>query len=323
MKPEDLSTEAKAANDALIAKYNAPVDMDLNIPEKQKKKIGKKAVTDASAIYGIKTNTIVSNEDIELNFILGTAHKKRPSGFRWLERKYGIDQTIMVNIRNKSSKTIYIDLGNTFYVCAGQSICYYAPSSTATTHGSQSGGSINLGAVAGALGIGGVAGTLANGVNVGGGSSNSNTNTTYSQRVIAVPPMASINLPPQYMFGNESMRRTETKVITKGLQVSASSYYGSFIGAYFPKDSAKGPMLFGDRYKYSEENSPLQVSNILAYSFEEDCSSLKSITSSLYLRELIGNYDTEEINIITEGILYNLFGIDSTKDSNVGEFPRY
>ena len=33
VKPEDLSPEAKAANDALIAKYNAPVE--LVIPEKQ------------------------------------------------------------------------------------------------------------------------------------------------------------------------------------------------------------------------------------------------------------------------------------------------
>ena len=102
VKPEDLSPEAKAANDALIVKYNAPVE--LNVDEKLKKKIGTKAVLNASAVYGIKTNTIVANEDIELIFMLGTAKKKRPSGFRWVERKRGIDQTIMVNVRNKSNK---------------------------------------------------------------------------------------------------------------------------------------------------------------------------------------------------------------------------
>ena len=37
VKPEDLSPEAKAANDALIVKYNAPVE--LNVDEKLKKKI--------------------------------------------------------------------------------------------------------------------------------------------------------------------------------------------------------------------------------------------------------------------------------------------
>ena len=35
VKPEDLSQEARAANDALIAKYNAPVELDIT---KKKKK---------------------------------------------------------------------------------------------------------------------------------------------------------------------------------------------------------------------------------------------------------------------------------------------
>lgn len=322
VKPENLSPEAKAANDALIAKYNASVE--LNVDEKLKKKIGTKPALNASAVYGIKTNSIVANEDVELIFILGTAKKKRPLGFRWSERNRGIDQTIMVNVRNKSSRTIYIDLGNTFYVSAGQSVCYYVPASTTTEQGSQSGISVNLGSVTDALGIGGVAGTLANGINVGGGSTNSNATTTYSQRVVAVPPMGAINLSPQYMFGYTP--RKETKILSKGLIVGGDSYYGSFVSVFFLKDSDKGPMLLGDRYRYTEENSPLQVSNILAYSFKEDCSSLKSIISSLYLRELIGkNIDYgHEIEIKTEGILYNMFGVATQqKDTNIGEFPRY
>ena len=322
VKPEDLSPEAKAANDALIVKYNAPVE--LNVDEKLKKKIGTKAVLNASAVYGIKTNTIVANEDIELIFMLGTAKKKRPSGFRWVERKRGIDQTIMVNVRNKSNKTIYIDLGNTFYVSAGQSICYYVPTSTTTEQGSQSSVGVNLGSVTGALGLGGIAGTLANGINVGGGSTKSNATTTYSQRVVAIPPMGAIDLSPQYMFGHTP--RNETKILTKGLMVGGGSYYGSSVSVYFLKNSDKGPMLFGDRYRYTEENSPLQLSTVVSYTFKEDCSSLKSITSSLYLRELIGaTIDPwHEMEIKTEGILYNMFGVATQqKDKNIGEFPRY
>ena len=322
VKPEDLSPEAKAANDALIAKYNAPVE--LNVSEKLERKIKTKPASNTSAIYGIKTNTIVANEDVELYFTLGTAKKKRPSGFRWVERNRGIDHTIMVSVRNKSSKTIYIDLGNTFYISAGQSLCYYVPTSTTTEQGSQRGLGVNLGSITGALGIGGVAGTLANGINVGGGSTNSNATTTYSQRIVAVPPMGVINLSPQYMFGYTS--RGETRTLTKGLIIGGDSYYGSFASVCFPKNSDKGPMLFGDRYRYTEENSPLQMSNILSYSFKEDCSSLKSINSSLYLRELIGTCidPWHEIEIKTEGILYNMIGIGTLKkDTNIGEFPRY
>ena len=199
----------------------------------------------------------------------------------------------------------------------GQAICYYVPSSTTTTHGASSGGSVNLGAVTGALGIGGVAGTLANGINVGGGSTNSTTSTTYSQRVIAVPPMSSVNLPPQYFYGKED------RTVTKGLK----SYYGHML-IMFPKNSEKGPMRFGDRYSYTDDNSPLQFSCVIAYSTDETCLSTKSITSSLYLRELIGtkaSWDFSTIKITTENILYNSFDVNSVWISvkKLGEFPRY
>lgn len=198
----------------------------------------------------------------------------------------------------------------------GQATCYYVPSSTTTTHGASSGGCVNLGAVTGALGIGGVAGTLANGINVGGGSTNSTTSTTYSQRVIAVPPMSSVNLPPQYFYGKEE------RTVTKGL---CQNMYGEMYIA-FPKDSEKGPMRFGDRYSYTADNSPLQFSCVIAYSTDETCLSTKSITSFLYLRELIGTEDWwnhSKIMIATENILHNRFCTEYRYPKEIGEFPRY
>ena len=214
----------------------------------------------------------------------------------------------------KTKRTLYVDLGNSFFISMGQATCYYVPSSTTTTHGASSGGSVNLGAVTGALGIGGVAGTLANGINVGGGSTNSTTSTTYSQRVIAVPPMSSVNLPPQYFYGKEE------RTVTKGLK---QDKYGEMY-ILFPKDSEKGLMRFGDRYSYTADNSPLQFSCVIAYSTEETCLSTKSITSNLYLRELIGtvaNWDFSEIKISTENILHNKF-CARMYDKTIGEFPR-
>ena len=106
-------------------------------------------------------------------------------------------------MKNKTSRILYVDLGTTFFIRLGETICFYTPSSTTTSHGKSGGAGVNLGAVTGALGIGGVAGNLANGVNVGGGTTSSTTSTTYSQRIVAVPPMSSIELTPQYLFGNE------------------------------------------------------------------------------------------------------------------------
>ena len=92
----------------------------------------------------------------------------------------------------------------------------------------------------------------------------------------------------------------------------------------FPKDSKRGIMHFGDRYSYTADNSPLQFSCVIAYSTEETCLSTKSITSNLYLRELIGtvaNWDFSEIKITTENILYNKF-CARMYDKTIGEFPR-
>lgn len=313
VKIEDLSPDAKATNDALITKYNAPVELDMT--KRQEGKIGDK-ICWASAVYGIKNNSIISNDDIEISFITGhLLQKKKTEPVKWKEGHGCLNQALMLNVRNKTSKTLYVDLGNTFYIAMGQATCYYVPSSTTTTHGSSSGGGVNLGAVTGALGIGGIANTLANGINVGSGSTNSTTSTTYSQRVIAIPPMSSVNLPPQYMYGQEA------KIITKGLKQDGNGE----MYVRFPKSSEKGIMHFGDRYSYNADNSPLQFSCVLTYSADEVCSSSKSMTSYLYLRELIGtvaNWDFSEIKIRTEGILYNMF-CTRINDSNLGEFPRY
>ena len=67
LKSEDLSPEAKAANDALIAKYNAPVELE--ITKKQEGKLGDK-ICWTSAIYGIKNNSLISNDEIEISFVV-------------------------------------------------------------------------------------------------------------------------------------------------------------------------------------------------------------------------------------------------------------
>ena len=69
VKYEDLPSEAKAANDAFIAKYNAPFETFMK--EKCKKHIGKTKAYEAFAIYGVTRKSVISNEDLEIRFILG------------------------------------------------------------------------------------------------------------------------------------------------------------------------------------------------------------------------------------------------------------
>lgn len=203
---ESLSPEARAANEAIMAKLNAPVE--LVYPEKHKDDIGKKDAGAAYIVYGLKSNSVISNEDIEIIGKIGCLYKENKNApAQWKEGN--TNPAIKISIRNKSDKILFIDLGTTYIGSMGNVTCYYVPSSTSSSHGASGGASVNLGSVAGAIGIGGAVGTLANGISVGGGSSNSTVSTTYSQRIISIPPKAIIDLAPQYLFGNEKKKICE------------------------------------------------------------------------------------------------------------------
>ena len=271
LKREELTAEGKAANDALIEKLNCHVELVLK--ESKQEDAGKKKANRGFAILGVKQNSVIANEDIEVGVTLGEMYQEKKVDvffpLKVYELFYVSDGRFRPHIRfsvtNKQNKTLYLDLGNTFYISQGQPVCYYIPTSTTTSSASSGGGSLNLGAVAGALGVGGAVGTLASGVSVGGGSSKSTSTTTYSQRVIGIPPHATVQLSPKPLYPDNS--------------------YPIF---NFSSDCEGGVMMVGDNYTYAEETSPLQMSLILAYSETENCECTKSAPVNLYIRQLLG-----------------------------------
>ena len=273
LKREELTAEGKAANDALIEKLNCHVELVLK--ESKQEDAGKKKANRGFAILGVKQNSVIANEDIEVGVTLGEMYQeKKVDVFYPLKvyEKFYVDCSyephICFSVKNKQNKTLYLDLGNTFYVSQGQPVCYYIPTATTTSSGSSGGGSLNLGAVAGALGVGGAVGTLASGISVGGGSSKSTSTTTYSQRVIGIPPYATVQLSPKPLYPDKS--------------------YPVF---NFSSDCEGGTMMVGDNYTYAEETSPLQMSLILAYSETENCERTKSAPINLYIRQLLGYHE--------------------------------
>ena len=321
VKPEDLSAEAKAANDALIAKINAPVELE--VKEKHQEDMGKKEATAGYACFGIVPNSVLCNEDIEVSMEirrLYKASKKSPAEWDGGRDRYGLlleNPGIRFSIKNKTSQTLYMDLANTFYVTMEQSTCYYIPSSTTTSSTSSGGGSVNIGSITGALGIGGAVGTLANGVNVGGGSSNTTSNTTFSQRIIAIAPLSTVNLSPQYLFCNEE------KDISTGLKyrlvkgVDFSYIYGIF--ANFSPESQAGAMMYGDHYVYNPESSPVKMSFFVAYSKTENCTSTNVLPSYFYLKDMVGHkYYSDKIK--NNDIPFVTIGI--TDNKKMDSFPK-
>lgn len=273
LKREELTAEGKAANDALIEKLNCHVELVLK--ESKQEDAGKKKANRGFAILGVKQNSVIANEDIEVGMTLGEMYQeKKVDVFYPLKvyEKFYVDCSyephICFSVKNKQNKTLYLDLGNTFYVSQGKPVCYYIPTASTTSSGSSGGGSLNLGAVAGALGVGGAVGTLASGISVGGGSSKSTSTTTYSQRVIGIPPYATVQLSPKPLYPDKS--------------------YPVF---NFSSDCEGGTMMVGDNYTYAEETSPLQMSLILAYSETENCERTKSAPINLYIRQLLGYHE--------------------------------
>lgn len=129
-----------------------------------------------TAKIAITESSTISNGEVEAYF----------------QESYSYLGNLDLALKNKTNQIIYVDLANSFSTDKFGSRCYYDPSKVVSVNsGSSSGGSLNLGAVAGALGIGGVIGTLASGVTVGGGKSEGTTTTFSSQRFITIPPMGS------------------------------------------------------------------------------------------------------------------------------------
>ena len=279
---ESLSPEARTANEAIMAKLNAPVE--LVYPAKHKDDIGKKDAGAAYIVYGLKSNSVIANEDIEIIGKIGCLYKENKNAPAQWKEGY-TNPAIKISIRNKSDKILFIDLGTTYIGSMGNVTCYYVPSSTSSSHGTSGGASVNLGSVAGAIGIGGAVGTLANGISVGGGSSNSTVSTTYSQRIISIPPKAIIDLAPQYLFGNEKKKICEGAY----LDLPYSNYSYIYIPyVYFNKKA--GRMLVGDHFKYTEDNSPIQFNFIMSYSYDECCASTKTLSAYFYMRDMLGCY---------------------------------
>ena len=276
----DLSEELQASNRAKMVLVNQDVKAKINGEIK-----GKPAKL-AYMFWGIKSNSVLENEDIEIITVTGNFFKaKSKDAYTFTPYQYDYSPAIQFKIKNKSTRTIYLDLGNTFYTMLGQPVCYYVPTSTTTSSSSSSGGSVNLGAVAGAAGIGGTLGTLAGGVNVGGGTTSGTSSTTFSQRVIAIPPMSTKALEPQSMYG------LVEKYLGQGIRVRWYNQFISYmpiLGIYFSKDDAVGPMKEGDQYSYLPESSPVNFSFMLSYSLSENCQKEKSMTVHYYLKDLIG-----------------------------------
>jgi hypothetical protein len=219
-----------------------------------------------------KQNSVFADKNIEMNIssedrTFFNGNKKYPTPY---------DCNILITLKNKTTKTLYLDLGNTFFISGQSAYAFYVPSSVSQTSGKTTGVSVNLGAVAGAFGVKGGLGTLANGIGVGESNSHFTTTTTYSQRVIAVPPMSKKILDAVSLFPKGS------NLLNENLKRSGHVH---FLTMYLPKNSM---IKIGEVRTFGEDNEMACFGVFVTYATDENITQPHNVHASYYLQKIIG-----------------------------------
>ena len=249
-------------NDSIIALYNSYT------PINEKKKPQNKP-TDGGFIYwGITPNSVLSTNEINIE-IKRIDHQMDLFQICW--------QTWEYSITNKTEFPIYIDLTQVFKtykggISDGLTSPWY--DNTVYNESNESGRdvSLGLGAVTNALGIGGIVGTVANGVNIGGGKTNSASESKQMERILIIPPMSSRSLPDPYYKAKTEIDSQKEHLIT-----------------YFKPKTRK--TLNTKKWKidyYPYDNAPVSISLLINYATKTDFSDTKMVSFTLFSRAIYG-----------------------------------
>ena len=258
-------------------------------------------------ILGIKEGSIIETPELKASFAMKIWYGKVTTfGHAVVEERTldlgekcpytntNMQYKIVVILQNKTSKPIYIDLANCYILQNNQARPYYVPTATSTMQGGSSGGSVNLGAVTGALGVGGTLGTLASGVNVGGSNTSFSTKTTYSQRIVSIPPMSSLALDPMEIGEGITYVTASKLECQAAIEVAYNSYfkeqnfketeYWGGIKVYLPKNLCRGESI---NIPPLDNVNPLGA--YVTYSFDEGMNATQSMRIDFYIRQLFGS----------------------------------
>lgn len=273
MNPDDYLDHEY--NTTVIAKYNTPAKVTF-IKESDKKRAVNRAILQHYATEDSQfasKDLIVSYKIIEDNVLSQNGGKY----LKWIDGlQYKYLPRVYIQLENKSNVSIFVDLANTFLIRNGDISPYYVPEAFSSTEGRSAGANVNLGSVAKTVGVGGAVGSMARGVNVGSTKSNYTTITTYSQRIIVIPPKSTYKLAGKDLIVSKELRRD-------------FFYRDQMHGVRLVLSPFCYPKKLGDFVEWDESNTIYKISNFLTYSFCEDLNNTYTLSSTLYLKRIIGS----------------------------------
>ena len=268
--------------ESVVDSRNAEIISSYNrfLKPSSKVKVKDKPAFSRAAILGVRQNSVMSNNDIEMKIIRRMEYivKNGVTGtWRNVQRYY-------INITNKSERIIYIDKGNCFRIYNdGKAECYFDPTrQTVTSQGGGKSVSVGLGSVANVLGIGGKIGTLAGGINVGGSSTHSVSNVYFQQRIIAIPPHGKVNLTEQLFPDGDDRDNPIEDVEYFTFKRDEILSLGS--GNFYVKR--------GETKVFEENDIQWTRDYYITYSTDDTFRTYSSLHAALYIREILG-FDNE------------------------------
>lgn len=261
----DQDVSDPEANAALLQRYQAPVEY---IGEPTESKAGLVLLT-----FSPIGETVLTDKNVEVEVLAGKGWTDK--GKSYIGLNTGI-WNVRLRVKNKSSKTLYLDLGNCFLIRGNESVPYFVPTTTSTTHGTTRGGSVNLGAVAGAMGIGGGVGTLASGINLGGSNSDYSTTTVIAQRIVAIPPTSTRDMGAVRMMNMYAGDNPFPKAPLK---------YNRLTGVYM---LFQGPLQGGQIIDFDPSSGMMQFGFIITYAEDESQTSPHNLHATFGLSRLVG-----------------------------------
>lgn len=299
-----ITNDANQGNEAKeITKDVAPNNSELlNLYAKDYQLNPAYKLKDKETLHGLVflsfTNaSILSNDEVEI--YLERDRTQHP------DQKLGVGSNSSplfrydIVLKNKTNKSIYVDLANCFKTTnLGVSYCYYSSDIITENKESTSGGSFNLGGITNAVGIGGVAGSLANATTVGKSNATSLSKTHINQRILQIPPKGRTFLSKfEYVTEKKATSFTYGKyeLLNQGEEFFFSepmsqdrNIANSLKLDYKTLPLNLGYVKMGEERKFTIENTPYTANYHLVYSTKEDFSTYSVLSPTLYINKIIG-----------------------------------
>ncbi|MBQ8968257.1 MAG: hypothetical protein IJ064_00785 [Bacteroidaceae bacterium] len=246
-KPEPVMLDASdpEANEKCIANFNMT-----NVYSS--KKVSSSAAKEIVGLLHMSPDSKMADKNVEITYSI----YKSATYARMAPRTSGIG----VNVKNKTDKTIYVYLGNTFFLRHGISTPFTQSSASQTTQAGQAASA-----------------------------------TGFSQSVVAIPANSTLDLGKQEFFPTDGKNPFGGNIELKQLSsVQGGGLFG--IGAttkqwyqFYWTDSKSNMLRKGEVRELQPGESTIDFGFKLTYSFSEDNTQFYHLDTKLYVAKIIGS----------------------------------